>query len=94
MWSPGNLQSNASSPSSRVSLVPSEGEDGDSFHVRRTYAILEVSGVKGDGYEEGVERTRARLGSNRQDQMEEEEMIEQSKDLSPEEIKILSSVDR
>ncbi|KAF7783974.1 hypothetical protein Agabi119p4_139 [Agaricus bisporus var. burnettii] len=94
VWSPGNLQSNASSPSSRVSLVPSEGEDGDSFHVRRTYAILEVSGVKGDGYEEGVERTRARLGSNRQDQMEEEEMIEQSKDLSPEEIKILSSVDR
>jgi hypothetical protein len=42
-----------------ASLVPSVGEDLDAFHVRNTYAQLEVSGVKGDGYEEGVERTRA-----------------------------------
>lgn len=94
VWSPGNLQSNASSPSSKISLVPSEGEDGDSFHVRRTYALLEVSGVKGDGYEEGVERTRARLGSNRQGQMEEEDMTPKARSLSPEEIEILGSVDR
>lgn len=44
---------------STPSLVPSLGEDLDAFHVRNTYAQLEVSGVKGDGYEEGVERTRA-----------------------------------
>jgi len=52
---------------STPSLVPSVGEEPDSFHVRSTYAQLEVSGVKGDGYEEGVERTRAartRLASN------------------------------
>lgn len=94
VWSPGNPQSLPSSPSSKISLVPSEGEDGDSFHVRRTYAVLEVSGVRGDGYEEGVERTRARLGSNRQDQMDEEDMTPQAKELSPEEIEILGSVDR
>ena len=41
------------------------GEDLDSYHVRATYATLDVSGVRGDGYEDGEELTRARLGSNR-----------------------------
>ena len=41
------------------------GEDPDSYHVRAIYAALDVSGVKGDGYEDGEELTRARLGSNR-----------------------------
>jgi len=41
------------------------GEDLDSYHVRAVYAALDVSGVKGDGYEDGEELTRARLGSNR-----------------------------
>ena len=31
----------------------------DAFHVRNTYAQLEISGAKGDEYED--ERTRARL---------------------------------
>ncbi len=42
-----------------------QGEDLDSYHVRATYAALDVSGVRGDGYEDGEELTRARLGSNR-----------------------------
>lgn len=41
------------------------GEDADSYHVRATYAALDASGVRGDGYEDGEELTRARLGSNR-----------------------------
>jgi hypothetical protein len=41
-----------------------------------------------------VERTRARLGSNRQGQMEEEDMTPKARSLSPEEIEILGSVDR
>lgn len=91
----GRLQSNSSSPSSKLSLVPSEGEDFDSFHVRSTYAILEVSGVKGDGYEEGVERTRARLGSNRHSQLTAEiSAREKTKSLNPKEFELLAAVDR
>src|SRR5258708_2555293 len=32
-----------------------------SFHVRSTYAALDLFCVKGDGYDEGVERTRAHI---------------------------------
>jgi hypothetical protein len=78
--------------------VPSEGEDLDSFHVRNTYAVLEVSGVQGDGYEEGVERTRARLGSNRQSELTAEVMMgngkERTKNLDPKEVELLGSLDR
>jgi len=89
------LQSNASSPSSKISLVPSEGEDFDSFHVRSTYAILEVSGVRGDGYEEGVERTRARLGSNRYSQLTAEiSGREKARSFNPKEFELLATVDR
>ena len=87
-----------SSPSSKVSLVPSEGEDMDGFHVRNTYAQLEVSGVKGDGYEEGVERTRARVGTSRASQLQAEEALgdghEKKRDLDLKEIQVLQSVDR
>ncbi|KAF9445280.1 RabGAP/TBC [Macrolepiota fuliginosa MF-IS2] len=96
--SPRNAQSNVSSPSSKVSLAPSEGEDMDGFHVRHTYAVLEVSGVKGDGYEEGVERTRARIGNSRQSQLNADAAIgdgsEKFRDLDPKEIQLLASVDR
>jgi len=88
----------SSSPSSKVSLVPSEGEDMDGFHVRNTYAQLEVSGVKGDGYEEGVERTRARIGTSRSSQLEAESALgdghEKKRDLDSKEIQVLQSVDR
>ncbi|KAJ7492257.1 rab-GTPase-TBC domain-containing protein [Mycena latifolia] len=86
------------SPGSKTSLVPSEGEDLDGFHVRNTYAQLEMSGVKGDGYEEGVERTRARIGASRASQLFAEEAVgdgtEKSQELDPKEIQTLVAVDR
>ena len=87
-----------SSPSSNISLVPSEGEDVDAFHVRNTYAQLEASGVKGDGYEEGIERTRARIGTSRSSQMQADAALgdgkEKTRDLDEKEIQVLKSVDR
>lgn len=87
-----------SSPSSKVSLVPSEGEDMDAFHVRNTYAQLEASGVKGDGYEEGIERTRARIGTSRSSQLQADAALgdgkEKTRDLDEKEIQVLKSVDR
>ncbi|KAG8794254.1 hypothetical protein FRC12_025167 [Ceratobasidium sp. 428] len=38
-------------------------EDADGYRVRATYARLEVEGVPGDGWMEGVERTRTRIVS-------------------------------
>ena len=70
----------------------------DGFHVRNTYAQLEASGVKGDGYEEGVERTRARIGTSRTSQLQAEEALgdgqEKKRSLDPREIQLLQSVDR
>lgn len=90
--------SSSGSPGSISSLVPSEGEDMDAFHVRNTYAQLETTGVKGDGYEEGVERTRARLGASRSSQLDAEAAIgdgtEKSRELHPKEIETLRTVDR
>ncbi|KAF9011173.1 rab-GTPase-TBC domain-containing protein [Cyathus striatus] len=83
---------------SDISLVPSEGEDVDAFHVRSTYAQLESSGVRGDGYEDGVERTRARVGASRASQLEASAAVadqnEKTRELSPKEIQLLSNVDR
>lgn len=85
-------------PSSKVSLVPSEGEDMDAFHVRNTYAQLEASGVKGDGYEEGIERTRARVGKSRLSQLQADAVLgdgsDKKRDLDLKEIQVLESVDR
>ncbi|KJA28455.1 hypothetical protein HYPSUDRAFT_155709 [Hypholoma sublateritium FD-334 SS-4] len=96
--SPKHPPSAFDSPSSYVSLVPSEGEDVDGFHVRNTYAQLEASGVKGDGYEEGVERTRARIGTSRTSQLQAEEALgdgqEKKRELDAREIKLLQNVDR
>jgi hypothetical protein len=86
------------SPASKSSLVPSEGEDVDAFYVRNTYAELEMTGVKGDGYEEGLERTRARLGGSRASELMAEEALddgtEKRRELSPKEIETLASLDR
>ena len=86
------------SSASKSSLVPSEGEDVDAFHVRNTYAELEMTGVKGDGYVEGIERTRARVGGNRQSELRAEEAVddgsEKTRELSPEELRTLASLDR
>ncbi|KLT38608.1 RabGAP/TBC [Cutaneotrichosporon oleaginosum] len=50
---------------SNTSLVSSQypGEDTDAYHVRSTYARLDIEGVFGDGWDEGVERTRGGIGS-------------------------------
>ena len=77
---------------SKTSLVPSEGEDMDAFHVRNTYAQLEISGVKGDGYEDGIERTRARLHMSQANQLVDGN--EKKGDLDPRELQTLASVDR
>ncbi|KAH9486452.1 TBC domain-containing protein [Psilocybe cubensis] len=94
----GKIPSPFNSPSSKVSLVPSEGEDLDGFHVRNTYAQLEASGVRGDGYEEGVERTRARIGTSRTSQLQAEAALadgdEKKRPLDDKEIQLLRSVDR
>lgn len=83
---------------SKISIAPSEGEDPDSWHVRSTYAHLEVLGVKGDGYEEGVERTRARLGQSRASELMGESALgsdaDKKRELSPQEVEMLASLDR
>jgi len=83
---------------SQIVVTLHEGEDEDAFHVRRTYAELEVVGVRGDGYAEGVERTRARVGSNRESGIRALEALgdiaEKKRDLTPREIEILASLDR
>ena len=70
----------------------------DGFHVRNTYAQLEASGVKGDGYEEGVERTRARVGTSRTSQLQADAALgdgtEKKRNLDEKEIQVLRSVDR
>ncbi|KAL4067289.1 rab-GTPase-TBC domain-containing protein [Scleroderma yunnanense] len=92
------LRSKLSSPSSKTSLVPSEGEDLDSFHIRSIYAQLDTTGVQGDGFEEGVERTRARNRISRVSELRAEATLgcspERPRDLPPEEMRLLSSLDR
>lgn len=78
--------------------MPSEGEDPDAFHVRSTYAQLNACGVKRDGVDEGVERTRARVGGSRASELKAEEALaddtEKTRDLTKEEVQLLSSLDR
>lgn len=92
------LRSKLSSPSSKTSLEPSEGEDLDSFHVRSIYAQLDATGVQGDGFEEGVERTRARNRVSRLSELRAEAALscvsEKPRDLPPEEMMLLSTLDR
>jgi hypothetical protein len=54
--------------------------------------------VKGDGIEEGVERTRARVGGSRESELKAANAIgddyEKRRDLNPQELQILASLDR
>ena len=97
--SPRSSSSAVSTPESKHSaVVRSEGEDADSFHVRSTYAQLDQCGVKGDGYDEGVERTRARVGGSRASEIRALQALgdehEKSRELTPQEIQLLQSLDR
>lgn len=62
---PPSNQSSSPEAESPQDVKPKDGEEPESFFVRNTYAKLDVTGVKGDGYEEGIERTRAKLGHDR-----------------------------
>lgn len=64
----------------------------DAFRVRNTYAQLEISGVRGDGYEDGIERTRARL--HMPEACQDAYGNQKKGDLDPRELQTLSSVDR
>lgn len=92
------LPQNIGTSGSKSSLVPSEGEEVDAFFVRNTYAELEMTGVKGDGYVEGVERTRARASRSRSSISREEQALddgsEKSRELSGKELETLQSLDR
>ena len=87
-----------SKKNSKLSIARSEGEDLDSFHVRSTYARLDVFGVKGDGYEEGIERTRARVGPNRASEILAANAVgdeaEKKRELTSQEIEMLAGLDR
>lgn len=89
-----------SSPSSAtsISISPAPDEDPDSFHVRSTYAQLDLYGVRGDGIAEGVERTRARVGGSRQSELRAQEALadahEKTRDLTQQEVTLLASLDR
>jgi hypothetical protein len=84
-------------PSSLPSVFPSEGEDPDAFHIRSTYAQLDVYGVRGDGYEDGVERTRARMNGASATSLVNPEVApsgEKSQELNAKELETLASLDR
>ncbi|KAI0778988.1 rab-GTPase-TBC domain-containing protein [Trametes elegans] len=97
--SPRSSTSHVSIPESKRSVVVrEEGEDPDAFHVRSTYAQLNSTGVKGDGIEEGVERTRARVGGSRASELRAQQALgdafEKTRELTPQEIELLQSLDR
>ena len=78
---------------------PAPGEDPDGYFVRATYAALDVSGVRGDGYEEGEELTRARLGSGRGNLPSPapdtaKRMTMGGKELTEKEVELLRQLDR
>lgn len=68
------------------------GEEEDAYHVRATYARLEVQGVFGDGWEEGVERTRERAVVSKR--RESRAPMARGDILVEEERKALATVDR
>ena len=88
----------------RVSVSPSvksvpkaEDEEPESYFVRNTYAQLDVTGVKGDGYEDGIERTRAKLGHDRRSVQLAAMNDARDKavgEIAEKELKLLSNVDR
>jgi hypothetical protein len=59
---------------------------------------LDVLGVKGDGIDEGVERTRARVGGSRESELKAMNAVgdeqEKRRELSPHELQMLASLDR
>lgn len=87
------------SPLAPMAPSPAPNEDPDGYFVRATYAALDVSGVRGDGYEDGEELTRARLGSGRGNLPSPipdtaKRMTMGGKELTEKEIELLGQLDR
>ncbi|KAI5118255.1 hypothetical protein M0805_008189 [Coniferiporia weirii] len=79
------------------SATPVEGEEPEAYFVRNTYAQLDATGVKGDGYEEGIERTRAKLGHDRRSvqlAVMNDAKEAANGEIPQKELEILSKVDR
>ena len=60
-FSPHSRCSSSTSIAPPSLAPPRPGGDLDSHHVRAIYAALDVSGVRGDGHEDGEELTRVRV---------------------------------
>lgn len=86
------------STSPSVKTIPkAEDEEPESYFVRNTYAQLDVTGVKGDGYEDGIERTRAKLGHDRRSVQLAAMTDARDKtvgEIAEKELKLLGDVDR
>ncbi|KAL5494688.1 hypothetical protein ACEPAI_149 [Sanghuangporus weigelae] len=94
---PGAEGSRPSENGVAAEAVAAASEEPEAFFVRNTYAQLDVTGVKGDGYEEGVERTRAKLGHDRrsvQIALRNDARGDITGELSDEELRLLENVDR
>ena len=84
-------------PSTRGSVAQAEGEESEAYFVRNTYALLDVTGVRGDGYEEGIERTRAKLGHDRRSvqlAVKNDAKEEVTGEIPQKELEVLKNVDR
>lgn len=93
-----SLTSSHLSPPSNTLSHRGADEDADANHVRATYAHLEaIGGVPGDGFEEGIERTRARLPSTASRALptgEEAPRVGGAAEFNAKEEKVLQSLDR
>lgn len=74
-------------------------EDAEGRFVRDTYATLDHIGVAGDGFVEGIERTRAKSGMSLVSPNSRKPAVdftsgERSKELSTDEQRVLQSLDR
>ncbi|KAF8588332.1 RabGAP/TBC [Ramaria rubella] len=92
---PPHADPSGSSPNLSIESQRGEGEDADSFHVRSTYAQLDAEGVRGDGYADGVELTRAKQGGTTYLTSQPDDRGRGSvATLNPQELAVLASVDR
>lgn len=69
-------------------------EDADGRFVRNTYALLDQKGVQGDGFVEGIERTRAKASISSRQSLMQNGPSDRANELSQDERNILQSLDR
>lgn len=96
---PFKVSSNRSRPSTSHSHSQrGSTEEPDSFHVRVTYARLEAQGVEGDGFDEGVERTRTKPANASSTSIRPAEApldpVDKGVDLTGRQVELLQDLDR